>query len=74
MYVDPNNNPHKISTLLGITSLVAACGYPEYPDVFARVTRVLDWIESKTSKYVKTFVKPNFRVMLWFFISKQFLS
>ena len=53
MYVDPNNNPHKISTLLGITSFVGACGYPEYPNVFGRVTGVISWIESKTRKYGK---------------------
>ena len=47
VYIDPND-PRKIPTLLGIVSFSGACGYAEYPDVFGRVTKILDWIESKT--------------------------
>ena len=47
VYIDPND-PRKIPTLLGIVSFTGACGYAEYPDVFGRVTKILDWIESKT--------------------------
>ena len=52
VYIDPND-PRKIPTLFGIYALHAACGYAEYPDVFTRVTKILDWIESKTRKYGK---------------------
>ena len=52
VYIDPND-PRKIPTLLGIVSFTGACGYAEYPDVFGRVTTILDWIESKTRKYGK---------------------
>ena len=54
VYIDPND-PRKIPTLLGIVSFSGACGYAEYPDVFGRVTKILDWIESKTRKYEKIY-------------------
>ena len=50
---DPKKNPEKVATLIGILSWLGACGYAKYPDVFGRVTHVLDWIESKTGEYRK---------------------
>ena len=37
-----------IATLIGLVSWGAACGYPQYPDVYARVSIVLDWIHAET--------------------------
>ena len=48
VWVDPTS--HNIPTLIGIQSFSGACGYAAYPDVFGRVTHVLDWITEKTSK------------------------
>ena len=47
---------HYMPTIIGIASWVGACGYAEYPDVFGRVTSVLDWIKAKTG-LVFVFVK-----------------
>ena len=40
----------KIATLVGISSWGAACGTPEWPDVYGRVADVLDWITDVTGK------------------------
>ena len=56
---DPKKNPEKVATLIGILSWLGACGYAKYPDVFGRVTHVLDWIESKTGEYRKFCTQPK---------------
>ena len=38
------------ATLIGIVSWGAGCGYAEYPDIYGRVTHVLNWIELNTGK------------------------
>ena len=38
-------------TLIGIASWGGGCGDVEYPDIFGKVTHVLDWIKRKTSKH-----------------------
>ena len=50
VYIDPNNNPSRIATLIGIISWNGACGYAEWPDVHGRVTKILEWIKSFTGK------------------------
>lgn len=55
------NNPQSIPTLLGISSWIGACGYVEYPQIFGKVTHVLDWIKRKTSKYRKFCHTKNFK-------------
>ena len=64
---EQDNNPHCyqdsegnsrcywVPTVLGIASWVSACGYVEYPDVYGRVTRALNWIQSITGKYIEIF-------------------
>ena len=52
---EDSNSGEKIATLIGITSWGAACGYAEYPDVFARVTHVLDWINEETGNHYNLF-------------------
>ena len=37
-----------IATLIGIVSWGGACGFAEYPDVYAKVSLVLDWIHKET--------------------------
>ena len=50
VYIDPNNNPSRIATLIGIISWNGACGYAAWPDVHGRVTKILGWIKSVTGK------------------------
>ena len=38
------------ATLIGIVSWGAGCGYAEHPDIYGRVTHVLNWIELNTGK------------------------
>ena len=66
VWTDPDlkSNPKKLATLIGISSFGGACGYSEYPDVFGRVTHVLDWITSKTRKYNKPSSRLNERTPL----------
>ena len=37
------------SSIIGVVSWGYMCGLPGYPEVFARVTSVLPWIESNIS-------------------------
>ena len=47
MYINPEQKK-RTAILIGITSWAAACGYAEWPDVYGRVSSVLDWITEKT--------------------------
>ena len=58
---DPTNNPENMPTLIGIASWVGACGYVEYPNIFGKVTHVLDWIKRKTSKHKKFLSTSKFQ-------------
>ena len=42
-----------IATLIGISSWGAACGFAEYPDVYAKVSLALDWINKETGNMTK---------------------
>merc|ERR1712062_311997 len=44
--------------LIGVVSWGIGCGFPAYPDVYARVTDVMDWIELIT-KATTTASKQN---------------
>ena len=62
VYYDKTNDPHcrhdperrhlrscyYAPTLIGVSSWVSACGYVEYPDVYGRITHVLNWIQGIT--------------------------
>lgn len=39
---------YKTQTLIGIASWAAAYGYSEYPEIYGRVSSVLNWIQEKT--------------------------
>ena len=45
-----DKNKEKAATLIGIVSWGAACGYAEYPDVYANVMNVLNWIKDVTGR------------------------
>ena len=47
MYINPEQKK-RTAILIGITSWAAACGYAEWPDVYGRVSSMLDWITEKT--------------------------
>ena len=42
----------KIATVIGIASWSMGCGDTEYPDVYARVADVLDWITKETGLHI----------------------
>ena len=44
-------NP-KIATLIGIVAWNAGCGDVNYPDVYSRVSDVLDWITRETGQHI----------------------
>ena len=50
VWIDPKDNPRKIPTIIGLAQQTGACGYAEYPSVFARVSYVLGWIKDITCK------------------------
>ena len=48
VHIEPKGDSDGIATLIGVVSWGAACGYAQYPDVYAKVSLVLDWIHSET--------------------------
>ena len=53
VYINPDSTePNKIAVLIGIVSWGAACGYAEYPDVYASVRDTVQWIKSETGEIV----------------------
>ena len=48
VYIDTE----KIATVIGIASWSMGCGDTEYPDVYARVADVLDWITQETGLHI----------------------
>ena len=48
VYIDTYESTEKIATVIGIASWSMGCGDTEYPDVYARVADVLDWITKET--------------------------
>ena len=46
----PLKNPEKKATLFGLTS-TGECGYPTLPGIYARIDRVLNWIEQMNTTY-----------------------
>ena len=65
VHYDQDNNPHCyqdsegksrcywVPTVVGITSWITSCGYVDYPEVYGRVSRVVNWIQSITGKYIE---------------------
>ena len=59
MYIEQDNtqdntdsiNKGRIGIVIGIASWSGACATPIWPDVYARVTNALKWIEALTGKY-----------------------
>ena len=53
VYIDAyeSTKTEKIATVIGIASWSMGCGDTEYPDVYARVADVLDWITKETGLY-----------------------
>ena len=49
VYINPEEKK-RTAILIGITSQVAACGYAEWPDVYARVSHVTEWITKNTGQ------------------------
>ena len=45
-----DENKERTATLIGVVSWGAACGYAEYPDVYANVMNVLNWIKDVTGR------------------------
>ena len=50
VYIDPSESSEntKIATLIGIVAWNAGCGDVNYPDVYSKVSDVLDWITRET--------------------------
>ena len=49
--IERKGNSDGIATLIGIISWGPACGYARYPTVYARVSKVLDWIKKETGNF-----------------------
>ena len=49
VYINPEAKK-RTAILVGINSWAAACGYAEWPDVFGRVSHVVDWVTEKTGQ------------------------
>ena len=54
VYIDAyeSTETEKTATVIGIASWSMGCGDTEYPDVYARVADVLDWITKETGLYI----------------------
>ena len=63
VYIDPNTDV-RTATLIGIVSWSGACGYPEYPDVYGRVTKIVEWITKETGKLIHFHITYSFKVIL----------
>ena len=75
VYYEKDNNPYCyqdsernsrcywVPTLIGITSWVTACGYVDYPEVYGRVSRVVNWIQSITGKYIEILSEDQLTVL-----------
>ena len=45
VYIESTSDA-RTATLIGISSWSGACGFPEYPDVHGRVSKIIPWIRS----------------------------
>ena len=67
VYIDPSESSEntKIATLIGIVAWNAGCGDVNYPDVYSRVSDVLDWITRETGfriSFLRTLFTINGKV------------
>ena len=73
VHYDQDNNPHCyqdsdgqsrcywVPTVIGITSWITSCGYVEYPEVYGRVSHVVNWIQSITGNILRSYETNKLR-------------
>ena len=50
VHIEPKGHKDGMATLIGIVSWGAACGYAQYPEIYSKVSLILDWIHTETGK------------------------